>query len=145
MGLADFVSLGTDADLCDPEIFRKYRTQVREALLAEQILGADADLNIELRFSGSGDSGDWESHHEEPHVQHLFDYLLNNHVTFDWYNNDGGGGTVTWDVEADVITIDGYWNETVSHDAPTVVLSADGEEDGQDGQDRQDGSEWQAA
>lgn len=132
MGLASYISIPDDADLKDPEIFREFRKQVREALLAERLLGSDDALDIELSFSGSGDSGDWQEHHDDPHVQRLFDHLLQHEVSFDWYNNDGGGGSITWDVVADVITIDGYWNETIQNSVATVTISADGERDVQD-------------
>lgn len=107
---------------------KKFRDAVRISLLADRILGDETPLVIDLTFSGEGDSGDWNEHHSNPYVQHLFDHLLNTKVDFDWYNNDGGGGSITWDVVADVITIDGYCNEVIQHDQPTLRLDADGDE-----------------
>ncbi|MGQ0565616.1 MAG: hypothetical protein ACT4OK_11165 [Gemmobacter sp.] len=118
----------SDINLSDADNLKLFRAALRTALLADTILGKEDSLIIEQSFSGEGDSGDWQERHENPYVQHLFDHLLQTQVTFDWYNNEGGGGSVTWDVVADLITIDGYWNELIQHDVASVILDADGEE-----------------
>lgn len=117
-----------DLNLAADDNLKVFRDAIRTSLLAGRILGDETPLVIEQAFSGEGDSGDWSERHDNPYVQHLFDHLLNTRVTFDWYNNEGGGGSITWDVVPDVITIDGYWNELIQHDVDSVVLDADGEE-----------------
>jgi hypothetical protein len=99
--------------LKDHEVFQKYRNSLRDVLLAEQLIEEGGEHEISLSFSGSGDSGNWDDEHDNACVMTLFNHLLNNVVTWDWYNNDGGGGTISWDLATNTINIEGYYNETV--------------------------------
>ena len=75
---------------------------------------------IEVDFSGAGDSGDideWrylDSEGDEVHpndqatetIKRIGERIINNHYSYDWYNNEGGRGTLhidfkekTWDIE----------------------------------------------
>lgn len=89
---------------------------------------------VVVHFSGSGDSGDiWSIEYlgaskatPLPHIKveeddtpkwrdALYRYI-NETVTIDWYNNDGGGGCITFDLEAKTAEVASYWNETVQHE-----------------------------
>lgn len=88
---------------------------------------------VQVHFSGSGDSGDiWSIEYlgaseatPRPHIKvegddsdwrdALYRYI-NEAVTIDWYNNDGGGGCITFDMEAKIAEVTSYWNETVAHE-----------------------------
>lgn len=78
---------------------------------------------VEIRYDGGGDSGqvedvefygdytDARSLHDqfEGDLQDLGYNILENHYDYDWYNNDGGYGTITIElVDEPVILIDGY-------------------------------------
>lgn len=106
----------------------KYRKNLRDKLMADKLLGliGDEDLTIELGFSGSGDSGSWDDTHKDEAVQHMFNFYLDKHVTWDWYNNDGGAGNITWDVVKNEITINGYYNVTEQVDQPERKFDSDG-------------------
>lgn len=82
----------------------------RQRLVDTQIPG---EFNVE--FSGYGDSGEMY-HVDNPWVSLLFEWHLQNSVHFDWYNNEGGGGDMTWTLDDDKIIINGYYNfvETVT-------------------------------
>lgn len=108
----------------DWSIFRKV---LREHLLAEKILFPGSDVSPFVEFDGYGDSGTVEDYYPAPSVPNKDTYLpivvtfflhqmINKYVTFDWYNNDGGGGDATWDVTNDKVIINGYQNVTERHD-----------------------------
>lgn len=111
--------------LSDEDTLKKYCKALQENLLKAVLLGQSDEVFIELSFSGSGDSGNWDDQHENPLVQHLFNFLMEKKVNWDWYNNDGGGGSITWDIKENVIEISGYWNETVSTDADGSLINMD--------------------
>lgn len=57
----------------------------------KKIWTLDKDLVVE--FSGGGDSGDIDSIPESigfPEIESLIGEFVADHVTWDWYNNDGG-------------------------------------------------------
>jgi hypothetical protein len=75
---------------------------------------------VEVDFSGAGDSGDideWrylDSEGDEVHpndqatetIKRIGEKIINSHYGYDWYNNEGGRGTLridfkekTWDIE----------------------------------------------
>ena len=79
--------------------------------------------NVEIRYDGGGDSGqvedveffgdnlDAKSIHDnfEGDLQDLGYHLLEQHYDYDWYNNDGGYGTISIElVDEPVILINGY-------------------------------------
>ena len=90
------------------ELFAEYCQILRNQLLVEIMLGNSEERIITLSFSGDSDSGTWDDQHENPLVQNVFDYLQEHHVTWNWWNNDGGGGSITWDLEQNTIEIKGY-------------------------------------
>jgi hypothetical protein len=87
----------------------------------------DLDIQrVEIRYDGSGDSGSiddvdfykekWESVDDIAEdlrglCEDLGYHVLNQHYQWDWYNNDGGYGTVIIVPGEDSITIDGYVRE----------------------------------
>ena len=102
------------------------RAPLREFLLAEAIVSADGlnSTTFQAEFDGSGDSGylrPWDINHIEP-LLHFFEKILEEHVTYDWYNNDGGGGEITWDIKDDTLKVEGYVNVIESVSQPTVEL-----------------------
>lgn len=117
--------LSTETDLNVGTNFRKFRTELRTKILADKLLNDDTDMEFVLDFYGSGDSGDWSDSLEDALMQHMFDYVLHHHVYWDWYNNDGGGGTIRWDVRNDEIHVDGYWNEIIAHSENGCILGPD--------------------
>lgn len=92
------------------------RQTLRETLLTGSILGSEGNLVFQADFDGYGDSGQVHANTKNKSVDAFLETCVDVYVTFDWYNNDGGGGDITWDVIADKITINGYSNETVQHD-----------------------------
>jgi hypothetical protein len=79
--------------------------------------------NVEIRYDGGGDSGqveDVDFHGDnidesdlndrfEGDLQDLGTHLLEQHYDYDWYNNDGGYGTISIElVDEPIILIDGY-------------------------------------
>jgi hypothetical protein len=95
---------------------RQERVEERARLLAElRALGA---TTLEAEYDGYGDSGNVEAITTVPDlpevdaVPDLADFLWSvayaEHPGFE--NNEGGGGTVTWDLVADRIDLDHYDN-----------------------------------
>jgi len=95
---------------------RRERCEERARLLAElRALGATA---LEAEYDGYGDSGNVEAITTVPDlpkvdaVPGLADFLWSvayaEHPGFE--NNEGGGGTVTWDLVADRIDLDHFDN-----------------------------------
>lgn len=90
-------------------------------------------ITIELHYSGCGDSGEMTevaAYDKDNNI--LTDYsevlakkgkdinlyddwseICYDLLTYDWYNNDGGGGVIYIDLENMNIEVDGYYNETV--------------------------------
>ena len=88
---------------------------------------------IELHYSGCGDSGEMTevvAYDKDNNI--LTDYsevlvkkgkdinlyddwseICYDLLTYDWYNNDGGGGVIYIDLKNMNIEVDGYYNETV--------------------------------
>lgn len=98
--------------------FNETRKALREELAAEALLGLKPKEYF-VTFSGYGDSGDLEPSGYPENVQDFFYSVLDTLVDYDWYNNDGGYGDITWDVMTDTLTINGYQYETTTH--PVMV------------------------
>jgi len=80
-----------------------------------QVALQDAESVFELSYDGYGDSGTEYISDEYPEpVRELLQDYFNTYVNFDWYNNDGGGGHVHWDVSTNKVEIYGYYNVTES-------------------------------
>ena len=96
--------------------------------------------HVEINYSGSGDSGSVEdvyitkgnsskdyNQEEADRLHAIFDaelqdlgyHILENHYSWDWYNNEGGYGSVGINVATSDISINGYVREVV--DASTEV------------------------
>jgi len=89
--------------------------------------------NVNIRYDGGGDSGQVEdveydgtnldhtslNDKFEGDLQDLATHILEQHYDYDWYNNDGGYGTITIElVDEPVILIDGYVRSvTDAHDS----------------------------
>jgi len=100
------------------ERFVVYRAALLSELRREALVTAGSPTEFTVDFSGSGDSGNMDGAiPEDSRVDTLFEFALNNFVTFDWYNNEGGQGDMTWNITDDVITISGSYNEMVSETA----------------------------
>ena len=79
--------------------------------------------SVEIRYDGGGDSGQVEdvefygdniddadlNSKFEGDLQDLGTHLLEQHYDYDWYNNDGGYGTISIElIDEPIILIDGY-------------------------------------
>jgi len=91
-------------------------------------------------FSGGGDSGDINyiafysaGGSEKLTVEEPLDWrdemhnIITSEVHCDWYNNEGGGGSIVINLEVNppTIEVNSYWNETVCRDEPTVTDTLD--------------------
>jgi hypothetical protein len=92
------------------------RKELRQKLLVDAILGQEDKLIFEAIFDGYGDSGNVYASTGNEDVDKFLSDAVEKHVTFDWYNNDGGGGDITWYVKDDKIIINGYQNITTRED-----------------------------
>jgi len=92
--------------------------QIVSAMMAVKEAGI---YKVEVDFSGGGDSGDideWRYYDEEKYeidvdderiidiIQRIGERIILNHYSYDWYNNEGGRGTLhmnfkekEWDIE----------------------------------------------
>lgn len=91
--------------------FEERRKTLREELLAEALATQGAPTVFQGTYDGYGDSGQSQIDSKDERVVALLDEAIDLFVTFDWYNNEGGGGDITWDIKTDKITINGYYNE----------------------------------
>jgi len=97
------------------ERFKIYRAALLSELRREALVTANSPTEFTVDFSGSGDSGNMDlCIPEDSRVDTVFEYALNSFVHFDWYNNDGGQGDMTWNITTDEITISGSYNEILS-------------------------------
>ena len=95
---------------------RQERAEERTRFLVE--LRALGVTSLEADYDGYGDSGNVEAIRTEPEVpkvdgmeglaNFLWSVAYGEHPGFE--NNEGGGGTVTWDVAADRIDLDHFDN-----------------------------------
>jgi len=98
--------------------FKIYRAALLSELRREALVTANSPTEFTVDFSGSGDSGNMDlCIPEDSRVYTVFEYALNSFVHFDWYNDDGGQGDMTWNITTDEITISGSWNEMRSETA----------------------------
>jgi hypothetical protein len=84
---------------------------------------------VYINYDGSGDSGSISDIDFEPFRYGTDEYvkanemfsgeledfgyhILNNHYNWDWYNNDGGYGNVSIDVEDSTVSVNGYVRTT---------------------------------
>lgn len=90
--------------------------KVVRAILCEQLvvrlpIEDNKQTTFQVEFNGSGDSGDVYPDDVAPATVNWFlERMVEIHVHWDWYNNDGGGGDNTWDILADKLVLNGYYN-----------------------------------
>jgi hypothetical protein len=94
-------------------------------LLRQLNIFASGSPEFTIEFDGYGDSGMFydvtPSIPNEDELTNRVQELLEGYgnddqvVSWDWYNNDGGGGELVWDISKDVITINGHWNEIIAN------------------------------
>lgn len=86
---------------------------------------------IQIGYDGSGDSGSVNSvtfydHNDdeielkdfESKAEDIGYHILSRYYDVDWYNNEGGYGTVNINLADKTWDIDGYYRETTSVEAP---------------------------
>ena len=99
----------------DESFFGLMRAALRQICLQKIITDA-TEPTVGITFDGYGDSG---NHHYndtyDPPVRAFLDMAMDTYVTFDWYNNDGGFGDLTWHLADNKIIINGYTNYTETH------------------------------
>jgi hypothetical protein len=93
------------------------RKELRQKLLVDAILGQEDKLVLTAEFDGSGDSGYVHAMTGNEDVDKFLSDAVEEYTNFDWYNNDGGGGDITWHVKEDKIIINGYYNITTRENA----------------------------
>jgi hypothetical protein len=97
-------------------------------------------VSMEVRFAGSGDEGSVQSvfvqrkilgeegfrivSEEVEYRDDLWEEanMLVEHADYDWYNNEGGQGSVTVDAEAGTATFLRSYNEIVERELPELVV-----------------------
>lgn len=89
-----------------------FRYLLRQRILEKRLLDENVPTEFEGEFNGSGDSGDYyvEFGDNYDDVRSFIMHMLSKHVQFDWYNNEGGGGDIKWNVYDNIVTINGYYN-----------------------------------
>ena len=106
----------------------KKELNVKGMFIALEQLGVD---HIDIAYSGGGDSGaidevkfydkDKDEIELDPNMEQIandFGYhILNNYYDVDWYNNDGGYGTIEINIPDQTWNIDGYVNVQTSEEA----------------------------
>lgn len=92
-----------------PSDFIILREALRQHAMASVLLGSNKG-EFTGEFHGEGDSGNYEIETGDHLIDKFLEQMLERHVHFDWYNSDGGGGDITWDVARDKIVINGYQN-----------------------------------
>lgn len=100
----------------DKEAFADYREELRKHLLDLALLGEFHVENAQGEFNGYGDSGNYYISTGNSLLDKFLSHVLDAAVKFDWYNNDGGGGDIEWNLKEDKLIVNGYQYETISND-----------------------------
>jgi hypothetical protein len=102
--------LDTDEDSEGISELDVFRAVLRHECLVDKLVSEeDTGLSFYGEFHGSGDSGNYEVETGNDIVDKFLELMLDKHVNFDWYNNEGGGGDITWDVQTDKVIINGHY------------------------------------
>lgn len=109
--MEQILSAAHEKDMLHKEHFRTDRAALRNKLMVAQLLDSRVPLEYEGTFDGYGDSGQYNNDSGNKEVDKLFSTAVDLFVTFDWYNNEGGGGDLSWNLKDDMLTINGYYNE----------------------------------
>jgi len=96
----------------EKERWKAQRAAIRQKILAQRLIDDTVPLSYNGNFYGSGDSGYYDKNFGNKEVDDLFSNAIDLFVKIDWYNNEGGGGAIIWNVQTDVMVIDAYWNKT---------------------------------
>lgn len=77
----------------------------------------------------SSENPAWTPDHEafESKLNHFFDDYISDRIDWDWYNNEGGGGTAVVDFQTGQVDISGYFY--VQSEADGVCYNIFGEEE----------------
>jgi hypothetical protein len=59
----------------------------------------------------------------ETDAKSMVEDFISAHINFDWYNNEGGGGDITINVETGEIEITGYYYEQTCVEVPAVTVN----------------------
>lgn len=82
---------------------------------------------ISILFDGSGDSGDITETYTDyglPLNPPDFLYaLIENHVTCDWVNGEGGGGSIKIDLNDFTMQVNSFYREVVENDCTALSLT----------------------
>lgn len=70
---------------------------------------------------------DLNPHAELGRDDYELEYILSDMINYDWYNNEGGGGTVVWDLKKEKIKVEGHQYYHGSYDCEETY-SLNGEE-----------------
>jgi len=106
-------------------------SELRDLLLRIAIADPMSEVStIEVKFSGGGDSGDIEDIAADPksdavqkildedEVNGLFNSILTEDADMDWWNNEGGFGTLTLNIRDKTIDLDMNINISSSESYP---------------------------
>lgn len=113
----------------DIQIDKQGRAELRQKLLINAVF-LRGDTTFSVVFDGYGDSGTvhaffpaiTDDQELSDELEKFFDVVVDREVHWDWYNDEGGGGNVVWDLEKDTVTINGYYNVTEQeHQAEQVI------------------------
>lgn len=91
------------------DMLLSFRAALKEQIQIDALTDPEhVPVFYEAEFDGYGDSGEVHASTGRESVNVLLEECVRLYVNFDWYNNEGGGGDITWDVNTDTITINGY-------------------------------------
>lgn len=101
--------------------------EIKEELIPKYL--KNGITSIELHYDGCGDSGemteaiasnkdneiitDTSEEGKNLNIYEDWSEVCYDLLTYDWYNNEGGGGVIYIDLENMEIEVDGYYNDTV--------------------------------
>jgi hypothetical protein len=113
------------------------KTRKQQAIETLKAVAATGITRINISFSGGGDEGDINDINyyigkettDEPDIAGLKEAahsMLDEFVTIDWWNNEGGGGDLAIDLTDFTATSDVYYMDTISvptgiHDLNTIL------------------------
>lgn len=102
-----------------------HREQLRTRLLTSVLLGENSKKTVELEYDGYGDSGGPGNCTlaDEELIDFLWDCVEKHHHGF--WNNEGGRGTVTWNLLKDEIIID-HGDAIQDHEWTVTIIDSDG-------------------
>ena len=104
----EILKIEAERSRVDKELLDHNRRQILEKLLVSFLLGENQEIGITYEGSEKSTEITESVHEKNDHIPELNDFLLDMvaEVHPGWHRDDGGYGTVDWDVTADKITID---------------------------------------